>query len=355
MITEKSLTADWYPEINERYGNLDRNLFDKVTHAFYLLEMLAESKLPFVFKGGTSLLLILQEVKRFSIDIDIIVPEEVSIDVLEEVLKNIVDKSIFTRFEKQKRHVSAIPKAHFKLFYTSPFDQSEVYVLLDILFEENPYSHLDTLAIVCPFVDTVPPNVYVQVPGIADILGDKLTAFAPNSTGIPYNKGKAMEIIKQLFDIESLFDQLTTLSGVKETFVRCAIQELSYRQLNEMDYDTVLDDIFNTAIIIGGRGSLEKELFLQLEEGVRRIKSHIISRNYIVEEAVISASKAAYLAVLLKNNRETIEKFDSLVPLPQLVGTPLFKKMAKIKKFSPEAYYYFVKTQELKNNQQSQQ
>ena len=353
MITEKSLTADWYPEINERYGNLDRNLFDKVTHAFYLLEMLAESKLPFVFKGGTSLLLILQEVKRFSIDIDIIVPEEVSIDALEEVLKNIVDKSVFTRFEEQKRHVSAIPKAHFKLYYESPFDQSEVYVLLDVLFEENPYSHLDTLTIDCPFIDTVPPNVYVQVPGIADILGDKLTAFAPNSTGIPYNKGKEMEIIKQLFDIESLFDQLTAISGVKETFMRCAHQELKYRQLSAMNYEDVLDDIFNTAIIIGGRGSLEKELFLQLEDGVRRIKSHIISRNYIVEEAVVSASKAAYLALLLKNDRETIEKFDPLVPLPELVGAPLFKKMAKIKKFSPEAYYYFAKTQELKNNQQS--
>lgn len=350
MITDKSLTADWYREINERYGNLDRNLFDKVTHAFYLLEMLAESKLPFIFKGGTSLLLILQEVKRFSIDIDIIVPEEISFDVLEEVLKDVVDKSIFTRFEEQKRHVSAIPKAHFKLFYASPFDQSEVYVLLDILFEKNPYSHLDTLAIVCPFVYTVSPNVNVQVPGIADILGDKLTAFAPNSTGIPYNKGKTMEIIKQLFDIESLFDQLTTITGVKETFVRCALQELTYRQLSDMDYETVLDDIFSTALVIGGRGSLEKDLFLQLEDGIQRIKMHIISRNYIVEEAVISASKAAYLAMLLKYDCETIEKFDPLAPLPELLGTPLFKKMAKIKKFSPEAYYYFAKTQELKNS-----
>lgn len=258
MITEKSLTPDWYQKITERYGNLDRNLFDKVTHAFYLLEMLAGSGLPFIFKGGTNLLLMLQEVKRFSLDIDIIVPEGVSIDNLEEVLKVIVDKSIFTRFEEQKRHVSAIPKAHFKFFYASPFDQSEVYVLLDVLFEKSPYSHLDTLAIDCPFVDTVPPNVYVQVPGIADILGDKLTAFAPNSTGIPYNKGKTMEIIKQLFDIESLFDQLTTISGVKETFVRCALQELSYRQLSDMDYETVLDDIFNTALVIGGRGGLEK-------------------------------------------------------------------------------------------------
>ena len=56
------------------------------------------------------------------------------------------------------------------------------------------------------------------------------------------------------------------------------------------------------------------------------------------------------LALLLKNNREDIERFDPGVPLPELVGVPLFKKMAKIKK-SPEAYYYFAKTQEMQNNQ----
>jgi hypothetical protein len=54
--------------------------------------------------------------------------------------------------------------------------------------------------------------------------------------------------------------------------------------------------------------------------------------------------------MLLKNDCETIEKFDPLAQLPELVGTPLFKKMAKIKKFRPEAYYYFAKTQELKNS-----
>ncbi len=46
--------------------------------------------------------------------------------------------------------------------------------------------------------------VMVNVPSKADMLGDKLTAFAPNTTGIPYFKGKkdcSMEIIKQLVDI----------------------------------------------------------------------------------------------------------------------------------------------------------
>jgi hypothetical protein len=38
------------------------------------------------------------------------------------------------------------------------------------------------------------------------IAGDKLTAFAPTTTGIHYGQDKALEIIKQLFDVGILFD-----------------------------------------------------------------------------------------------------------------------------------------------------
>ena len=117
MINEKSLTAEWYLELTGQYKNLDRNLFDKVTHALYLLEKLSESSMPFIFKGGTSLLLLLQELRRLSIDIDIIVPKSVTIAEINEILKNIVRTSSFTRYEEQERHLSQIPKAHFKLFY----------------------------------------------------------------------------------------------------------------------------------------------------------------------------------------------------------------------------------------------
>ncbi|MBK7097825.1 MAG: hypothetical protein IPH58_05105 [Sphingobacteriales bacterium] len=45
-------------------------------------------------------------------------------------------------------------------------------------------------------------------------MGDKLTAFAPNTTGIPYFKkddSMSMEIIKQLYDIGNLFDAVTDI------------------------------------------------------------------------------------------------------------------------------------------------
>lgn len=50
------------------------------------------------------------------------------------------------------------------------------------------------------------PRIMVRVPCAECILGDKMTAFAPHTTGIPLGVGKSMEIIKQLFDVASLID-----------------------------------------------------------------------------------------------------------------------------------------------------
>jgi len=58
--------------------------------------------------------------------------------------------------------------------------------------------------IVSPFIPVKGYPITVSVPCMEDLLGDKLTAFASNTTGIPYYKGEdnmSMEIIKQLYDI----------------------------------------------------------------------------------------------------------------------------------------------------------
>ncbi|ANR70029.1 hypothetical protein AXF19_02830 [Selenomonas sp. oral taxon 126] len=50
----------------------DPLLFERTIYAFGLLEALARSGLPFVFKGGTCLMLLLEKPYRLSTDIDII-------------------------------------------------------------------------------------------------------------------------------------------------------------------------------------------------------------------------------------------------------------------------------------------
>ena len=54
----------------------------------------------------------------------------------------------------------------------------------------------------------VEKEVKVCMPTLNGITGDKLSAFAPTTIGIPYGKGKSMEIIKQLFDLGVLFEYI---------------------------------------------------------------------------------------------------------------------------------------------------
>lgn len=75
MITQHSFTTDWINQVSKRY-KADKILVEKSIRALSLLEGLSESSLPFVFKGGTALMLIFKEPHRLSIDIDIILPTD---------------------------------------------------------------------------------------------------------------------------------------------------------------------------------------------------------------------------------------------------------------------------------------
>ena len=87
-------------------------------------------------------------------------------------------------------------------------------ILLDVLNEDCHYNEVVTLPVESRFIKTEGELNYVKVPSIGDILGDKLTAYAPNTTGIPYlknGKDASMEIIKQLYDIARLFEKTEVL------------------------------------------------------------------------------------------------------------------------------------------------
>lgn len=355
MISDLSFTKEWIQDRSKKFKSgrrqADPELIEKVINALYLLENLVKNKLDFIFKGGTSLVLLLNKIHRFSIDIDIIIDKNMDADDLVTLFEQIIkDNHIFYKVEEIKRTTSKnIPKAHYKFYYKSVLDQREKYILLDILFEKNPYTELVEKDIECEFLLVENESRKVKIPSIDCILGDKMTAFAPNTTGIPYGTDKELEIIKQLFDISNLFDEVKNLETIRETFINISSKELEYRNLPNLVFDNVLDDIIETSIIIAFRGGIEKDKYKQLEEGVKRIKGYIFSRNYIVEEAVLSASKAAYIALLLKNNALDIRYYSKKIDLEKLeINDPTFKKSFKsIIKFSPEGYYYWCKAIEL--------
>ena len=73
------------------------------------------------------------------------------------------------------------------------------------------------------------PDVYVNIPNANCILADKLTAFAPYTTGIPYNIDKKMKIIKQLYDTAKLVEYIDDFSEVKSNYINIANNEIRYR------------------------------------------------------------------------------------------------------------------------------
>jgi hypothetical protein len=223
--------------------------------------------------------------------------------------------------------------------------------LLDILFEKVHYEIIVEHEIASTFIPTIDPPMIVSIPGIEDITGDKLTAFAPNTTGIPYFKGKdsmSMEIIKQLYDIGNLFDKINYIDIVKLTFTKIAQTELAYRELHDLTEQDVLDDIYQTALCIISRGTDGKGEYSELLHGIKRIKNFVFTENYHIEKATVHASKAAYLSVVLKYGSNKIEKYAKPLQMNDWVIEPPFNvKYNKLKKSNLEAFFYLYKTHEL--------
>lgn len=362
MIKNNTFTKDWIQKISNEHKRgkkkADPTLIEKVTKALHLLESLTITDLKFIFKGGTALLLLLDEMHRFSIDIDIIIESNKDDVDIDDILSKLVEGSnVFHRYEENVRsRKNEVPKGHYKIFYISNLNGSESYILLDILFEKSHYISTIQKDINCKFIDYQEPSRFVEMPSADCILGDKLTAFAPNTTGIPYGKDKELEIIKQLFDVANLFDAMENIDVVSQTFRLMAEQELFYRGIDGVyTHQDVLDDIFSTSRIISERGRIEQETFSVLNTGISRIKDYIFSKNFILESAVNSAAKAAYLSLLIKYGITKVERFDKKMDLKQLkIDTPDYKKFKSIMKFDPEAYFYWYKSIEILKQQTSE-
>jgi predicted nucleotidyltransferase component of viral defense system len=348
MITKETLTAEWIEKAAKDHRNADKILIEKVIRALMLLEGLSKSGLPFIFKGGTALVLLMNSTKRLSIDIDIILSK------LENVLNSFAKEQGFNRIELQHRGAaSAIEKAHYKFFYNPlhKTHEGEEAILLDILFEANHYTNIIQQEIRSDFLITSAKLATVSVPSLEDLLGDKLTAFAPNTTGIPYFKkedSQSMEIIKQLYDVGNIFDVIKDMEVVKATFHKIAETEMAYRNVKDGTPVMVLDDIYQTALCLSVRGAVDKENFDHLQKGIQRIERFIFSEKYHLDKAIVHAAKAAYLSTLIATDQKAIEKFEDPKQVADaIIQQPHNTKLNKLKKSSPEAFFYWWKATQL--------
>jgi len=351
MITQNSTTKDWI-ESAAKSNKADKNLVEKLIRALLLLEGLSESSLDYVFKGGTALMLLLNSEKRLSIDIDIIVPKKET-DIT-KITENICKTKGFTHFEKQKRIADTnIDKEHYKLFFVSTINNQESHVLLDILKEEIHYQKIIELPIDSVFTCHEDKPIMVRLPDFNNILGDKLTAFAPNTTGIPYRKDckeMGMEIIKQMYDIGCLCDKVDNSEIVATVFSSFAETELAYRE-NKSSIENVLEDIIETALSVCLRQNQGNSDFNILHKGIIQVKPFIFSEQFHLEKAITHAAKAAYIAAVIKFEIRNFNRFNKDLNMKNWIITePMNTKLNKIKKTNPEAFYYLYQMSEIMKN-----
>lgn len=352
MIKINSYNSEWIEKIKNNKKKIDPILCEKMIRALALVEQLVVNNLQFVFKGGTSLILLVEKPQRFSIDIDINT-EESKANLLTS-LKKICSSELFKRFDENIRKDSGIPKAHYKFYYNSVINNRENYILLDVLFDKHSYPELIDTPIKSNWIDTDDKITTVKTPSIDSITGDKLTVFAPNTSGIKYGIDKSMEIIKQLFDIGRLFNSLENIKIVEKSFKKIAEKELKYKKSSKT-IDDVLKDIIATSLIVskfpGGTNNDSLEL-KELMDGLSRFKSYPIDIKYRADDAILSAAKAALLsAKILTRDYEKIEKFSDKSEFEDPVFPKEFSHIRKIKKRKIEAYYYWCKVFKLINEE----
>ena len=317
----------------------DPGLIERTLYAFGLLEALALAGLDFIFKGGTSLLLLLPEPRRLSTDIDIIVKPGTDIAQYIEKASHIFP---FTSVTEQKRQgKNKIVKQHFKFSYTSPIKQGPLYILLDVLFEENHYIRLTEKQINNELLITEGHNISVRIPTVDCILGDKLTAFAPYTTGIPIREKKDLEVIKQFYDVCTLIDASEKFSDIRSTYMAVSAAELSYRG-KESTSEDALEDTIRAAACIGSRGKYAEADYPSYLQGTRDIANHIYEHGFNMETAAGLAPKLIYMAACLLTGSPFEKKIDAEKLRSENLTQKDLLTMKSFRKARTDGYGYLV-------------
>lgn len=343
MIHNETHTIEWILNLKSKLGKrIDPKLIEKVIWALILLEQLKIKGLNFTFKGGTALLLATEKPKRFSIDIDIITehPEKEIISVLEKI----VEDKIFLSWEddNNRKHTPDAPIEHFKTYYKSVVDENTEPILLDLLYTSNPYPEVREVEIKHPWLSTSGKETMISIPTFDAILGDKLTAFAPKTTGILYSKNRPVEIIKQLYDIAFLFDNIKDINIVKASYQKVVEEEIGFRKLDSTAKE-VLKDTWQTCYTLAERDTKSEE-FLHLQLGIQNFTNFTIDR-FRIDEGITAAAKVAYLTKVLKSEKAIkIERFKNPLEIKDwIIEDTQYNKLNKLKKNNPEAFYYWCK------------
>jgi hypothetical protein len=359
MIAPECLTKSWISAEAKRQDT-PPEVLEKCIYALLLVGKLRAAGLNFVFKGGTSLILHLDPIRRLSIDVDISSNEPR--ERVEDVLNIIKDGDPFLGWSYQDwRDSENPPTKYFKVTYGSPVLGKEGSIQLDVLVMEAGYEQVEERRIAPSFLTTT-MEATVLLPSVDCLLGDKLTAFAPSTIGIQYEpvsrrtgeptEPQPIRVMKQLFDIGELYLLANDLPLVARTYTAHHAKQNAYRGGGislEAALQDSLDAAYNLAMLDLLSKDNESDRTAFFRKGVKALNTHLIGAKLTPITAKTAAGRAALLAMHILAGRTDVQ-FDDLRAIPtdpnQLRDLRIegrWSPLQRLRNTNPEAFYLWYR------------
>jgi hypothetical protein len=279
-------------------GTAPAHLCELVVHCLELVSQLSHAGLAYRFKGGNSLLLLLEQPERFSIDADIVTTTPKA--ALIELVGRIADScEAFTRWESRQPQTKPwLPMMSFKLFFNSVYQSpDDAYVMLDVVLEPPPYPGV-VKPVRCGHL--YESAAQVEVPSVSGLIGDKLLTLGPSTLGIPVGKGKEAQRLKHVFDVARLLQEEYDARAVRQASLGCVAQEERI-QRHSYSWTQIVEDTRRFCSAPLGFGApppleaLEQQPYLyEIVKGFEHFREHLFRTEYTWQnlqedcEAVIS-------------------------------------------------------------------
>jgi hypothetical protein len=271
-------------------------LAEQAVHCLELVASLAKAGLSFQFKGGNSLLLILNRPRRFSIDVDIATDEPKQ--RIDDVLNTIVNTGgpFILWTYRQHKTKPWIPLASYHLFYKSHFVKSEdAFIMLDAQLKRSPYP-TTMKQVVCGAIYS--SEVSAEIPFPASIIGDKLLTLGPRTLGIPTGKGKSAQRLKHVYDVSALLDMSPDLDMIRKSFFACLDHENSLQNKNISSDDVLKDTVefleYSAKSPAAPEIDSETPVILkEMIEGLSPFSGHLFDKGYSWQNLQRDCARAA--------------------------------------------------------------
>ena len=297
--------------IEANKGEATEVVAEQAVHSLALVEALVRAGLRFRFKGGNSLLILLQTPRRFSMDVDISTAEDRG--RIEDCLARAVETSEgFTRWARRKHKTKPwLPLASFEVYYDSHFvEPDKAFIFLDAQLTPSHYPG-QSLPVRCGSLFDSPERV--EVPTVGGILGDKILTLGPETLGIPLGKGKEAQRLKHVFDVSTLASNRPDLGEFRQSLRLCLEQENAL-QKRALPVEEVFRDTLAFCVLVGRLTSPPEteapgSLLGETVRGLDPFRDHLFSKRYGWEDLRRDLARVALCFTAATREAVTPEAF----------------------------------------------